>query len=332
MATVARAFQWHDAPSASEPVRIVHRLRADAAAEQRALVQGLLAQPASISPKYFYDALGCQLFEAICELPEYYTTRTERRILSEHAQDIAAVVGKGKQWVDLGAGNCAKAELLLPHIDARRYVAVDIAAPAIEPALRRLAVAFPETLMAGVVTDFASQFELAGVLDNDATVFFYPGSSIGNFTPLEAERFLRRVRALCRRDSGLVIGVDTRKDPARLQAAYDDSLGVTAAFNRNVLNHVNAILGTDFDPRVFAHRAWFNEADSRIEMHLQALSDHEVRIGDRLRAFAAGEMIHTENSCKYAPEDFSRLLRAAGFSPQASWQDPAGDFVVFYAS
>jgi L-histidine N-alpha-methyltransferase len=312
-------------------VRIIDRLRIDSDAERKALIESILATPASIPPKYFYDALGCVLFEAICVLPEYYPTRTERSILVDNSDAIARAVGTHKQLVDLGAGDCAKAEILLPVLDARRYVAVDIAAAAIEPALARLASRMPGVEMVGVVTDFSQTLDISGAIDGGPVTFFYPGSSIGNFAPAEALELLSRVRWHCTPGSGLLIGVDMKKDSRRLLAAYADALGVTGAFNRNVLNHVNALLGSDFDPAAFSHVARYDEARGRIEMHLRADTPQRVRIDDDMRSFAAGELIHTENSYKYSAEEFAALLHRAGFEDTRRWQDAAGDFAVFYA-
>jgi dimethylhistidine N-methyltransferase len=315
--------------------RLINRLmgpfRPQARIESAALIDGLLAPSAAIPPKYFYDALGCALFDAICELPEYYLTRTERGIFAAHRETIAAVVGQNRQFIDLGAGNCAKGESWIAALQPRRFIAVDIAAAAIEPALARLAHAHPEVEFTGVITDFSRTLDLGADLDNGAATFFYPGSSIGNFAPEDALGLLGQIRDLCFRRGGLLIGVDAPKDSARLAAAYDDALGVTAAFNRNVLNHVNAILGSDFDPAAFAHVAFYNAAESRVEIHLEASSAQRVTIAGRERVFAAGERIHTENSYKYAPQDFAALLRRAGFSDIAVWQDDAGDFAVYYA-
>ena len=315
--------------------RLVHRphgaLPSEPLDDRATLLAGLFAEPARIAPKYFYDALGCALFNAICELPEYYPTRTEWAIFSAHRDAIAATIGLGRQFVDLGAGDCAKGAFWLPLLQPRRYVAVDIAAAALEPALARLAAAFPDVELTGVVTDFSRSLDLAEDLDAGPATFFYPGSSIGNFSPDEAVKLLTEVRRFCGRGGGLFIGVDTEKEPARLQAAYDDALGVTAAFNRNALNHVNALIGADFDPAAFAHIAFYNAAQRRIEMHLEARSAQRLHIAGRERTFAKGERIHTENSYKYAPETFARLLRRAGFVGISMWQDPAGDFAVFYA-
>lgn len=313
--------------------RIVERLVHDAAKERRALSAGLQDDPAAIPPRYFYDELGCALFGAICKLPEYYPTRTERAIFGEHRDAIVAVAGRGHQLVDLGAGDCCKALAWFPFLEPSRYIAVDIAAPAIAQSLARMAPDHPEIAMVGIVADFTHGLDLEQDLDDSGVTFFYPGSSIGNFTPTDALSFLRSIKRHCdgRDDSGLIIGVDTKKDKARLDAAYDDAVGVTAAFNRNVLSHVNRVLGSDFRPRAFAHRGFYNESAGRIEMHLEAESAQTVRWPGAERNFASGERIHTENSYKYAPGEFETLLRSAGFDRVRCWQDEQGEFAVFHA-
>ena len=312
---------------------MVNRLARDSAAERAALLAGLRAKPASIPPKYFYDSLGSALFGAICELPEYYPTRTERAIFDANRVDIANAIGTGAQFIDLGAGDGAKAEAWLPFLVPSRYLAVDIAADALERTLARLSGRFPDVAMVGMVTDFSAGLEMSTELAEGPVTFFYPGSSIGNFTPDEAIEFLRPIETACqaRPGSGLLIGVDTKKDKARLDAAYDDALGVTASFNRNVLNHVNRVLGCDFDPAAFTHRGFYAEAQGRIEMHLEARSPQAVNLDGETRVFAAGERIHTENSYKYAPDEFETLLAFAGFSTVRRWQDSRGDFAVFWA-
>ena len=334
MSTTATALHSVTEQSARDYVHLIdcRNAHADPDDERDALIDGLLASPAIISPKYFYDEIGCTLFEAICSLPEYYPTRTERSILTTHRDAIVAAVGTGRQFVDLGAGDCAKAALLLPALHARRYVAVDIAAAAIEPALSRLTPVFPRVELMGVVTDFSRRLDLGGAIDGGPVTFFYPGSSIGNFAPDEARGLLRRVRDLCGAESGLLIGVDTKKDKVRLDAAYNDSLGVTAAFNLNVLNHVNVLADCDFAPSAFAHVAFYDPVKGRVEMHLESRRSQRVRIGERERFFATGERIHTENSYKYTPGEFADLLGRAGFSNLRLWQDDAGDFAVFYAT
>ena len=312
--------------------RLTDRRTHDPAGDRRALVAGLLSTPASIAPKYFYDARGCALFAEICALPEYYPTRTEAAIFERYREEIAAAAGGGKQFVDLGAGDCAKAARWFPFLAPSRYVAVDIASDALGPSLSRLAVAHPHIAMRGVLADFAHGLDLSRELGADPVTFFYPGSSIGNFTPVEAVRFLQAIRHHCRdATSGLLIGVDTKKDVARLRAAYDDAAGVTAAFNRNALVHVNRVLGTRFAADAFAHVARYSERDARIEMHLEARTAQTVVIDGIARTFAAGERIHTENSYKYAPGEFAAMLERAGFASVQCWQDDAGDFAVYYA-
>jgi dimethylhistidine N-methyltransferase len=312
---------------------IVDRRVCDAGVERRALVAGLRATPASIAPKYFYDARGCELFGAICELPEYYPTRTEAAIFEQYRAEITAAAGTGKQLVDLGAGDCRKASRWLPFLAPTRYVAVDIAPDGLVDALAAIAARHPHIDVRGVLADFAHGLDLSRDLAAPPVTFFYPGSSIGNFPPLAAARFLATIRHHCRdAASGLLIGVDTKKDAARLDAAYDDAAGVTAAFNRNVLDRVNRILGTSFVPEAFAHVAFYDARQSRVEMHLEARSAQTVVIDGIARTYAAGERIHTENSYKYAPEEFVAMLERAGFAHVRCWQDSAGDFAVYYAA
>jgi dimethylhistidine N-methyltransferase len=314
--------------------RVVDRRVHDAAAERRALVAGLLAARASIAPKYFYDARGCALFADICRVPEYYPTRTEAAIFACYRDEIAREIGSGKQFVDLGAGDCRKGAAWLPFLAPGRYVGVDIAHEALIPALARVAAQHPDVDVRGVLADFSRGIDLRGDLDDDPVTFFYPGSSIGNFSPPDAMRFLHAVHRHCGDDnaSGLLIGVDTKKDVARLEAAYDDAAGVTAAFNRNVLVHVNRVLGTTFVPVAFRHVAFYDAAAARVEMHLEARTRQSVVVERITRTYAAGERIHTENSYKYAPQEFIALLERAGFARVRCWQDDAGDFAVYYAS
>jgi dimethylhistidine N-methyltransferase len=314
---------------------VIHRFASNESDEQKEVVAGLMAPEARLSPKYFYDELGCALYGAICQLPEYYPTRTEISIFREHRQGIADAAGREKQFVDLGAGDCCKAQSWIPFLLPRRYVAVDIAGPEIDRALSKLAQDFPEVEMLGVVTDFSRELDLAGAVDDGAATFFYPGSSIGNFTPEEAVVFLKRIFALCqsRPGSGLLIGVDAKKSIEKLEAAYDDALGVTAAFNRNVLLHLNRLFGFDFDLNGYRHRGLYNIQLGRIEMHLESLSDQTVRLGpESARTYRAGERIHTENSYKYSAHEFEALLAAAGFSSVQRWTDAAEQFNVFYTS
>jgi dimethylhistidine N-methyltransferase len=300
--------------------------------ERAAAVAGLLRTPAEASPKWFYDRLGSHLFDAITELPEYYPTRTEAAIFAAHGAEMASRIGGGATFVDLGAGNCAKAATLLPLLDPVRYIAVDISADYLHDSLRRLQRQHPALDIVGVGMDFSHSPQLPdGLLERPSRpVFFYPGSSIGNFTPRAAETFLAGLRAQAA-GGGLLIGVDLVKPVARLEAAYDDAIGVTAAFNLNLLRHLNRVVGTDFDPRDWRHVAFFDTAHSRVEMHLEARHALVVHWPEGARAFAAGERLHTENSYKYTLESFDALLRHAGFHRSRAWVSGDGGFGVFWA-
>ncbi|UGQ48026.1 L-histidine N(alpha)-methyltransferase [Massilia endophytica] len=295
------------------------------------LTAGLLASRASVSPKYLYDSLGSKLFEAICELPEYYPTRTEAAIFARHGAEMAECVGRRGTLIDLGAGNCAKAASLFPLLEPKQYVPIDISRDFLNEAVSRLRQRFPQIQMEALALDLSGRFMLPTSVRSEARTFFYPGSSIGNFAPHQAIAFLRQVRENCPADGGLLIGVDLIKDSAVLDAAYDDAIGVTAAFNLNMLRHLNHLLGADFDVRLWQHVAFFNTDDSRIEMHLEARCAHAVRWQGGERHFARGERIHTEDSYKYTRDGFSELLREAGFETDAVWTDDAGWFAVFHA-
>ncbi len=311
---------------------ITNTLKLDAKAELDALERGLLAPAASIAPKFFYDALGSTLYNAIVLTPEYYPTRTEAAIFEKFRAEIAAVIGTGKQFIDLGSGDSVKAEKWFASLKPSRYVAVDISESAARDALARLAGNVDAPELAGLITDFSSVLDVTPVVQKQPTLFFYPGSSIGNFMPDQALWFLKQIRAHCLvADCGLLIGIDAKKDHARLDAAYDDALGVTASFNLNTLRNVNHLLGSDFDVRDWQHRGFYNAAMGRIEMHLEAKQDVTVKVRGATRKFAKGERIHTENSYKYAPEQFRTLLVEAGFTEPKLWQDDGGDFNVFYA-
>ena len=291
---------------------------------------GLLAPQAFTSPKYLYDGLGSRLFEAITELPEYYPTRTEAGIFKAHADAMARRLPAGATLVDLGAGNCAKAAGLFSALAPARYVAVDISAGFLRRSLAALQAQHPQLPMLGVCMDFSSSLSLPPEAGAGPRVLFYPGSSIGNFTPAEALVFLRQARAACE-GGGLLIGVDLLKERALLEAAYDDALGVTAAFNRNLLLHLNRLAGSDFSLADWRHVAFFNEAASRIEMHLEAVRAVVVGWPGGQRHFEAGERIHTENSYKWHQRDFAQLLLDASFSSTQEWTDERGWFAVFWA-
>ena len=292
------------------------------------LTAGLTARPATIVPKFLYDAIGSTLFEAICLLDEYDLTRTEAGIIEANLDDIARAIAPGAVFIDLGAGNCAKAAKLLPALRPATYVAIDISAEFLHRALAKLQACFPAIPMTWLNIDFTRNFDLPAATPDGHRIFFYPGSSIGNFTPQDAQLFLSRLHP---KADGLLIGVDLLKPAAALEAAYDDALGVTAAFNINVLRRVNRDLGADFDLRSWRHIALFNAPLSRVEMHLEARIAQTVRWPGGVRHFAKGERIHTENSYKYSPSDFLALLVKSGFDPANSWTDPETKFLVCFA-
>lgn len=310
--------------------RLIQIARADADATRADLVAGLGAPRAALSPKYLYDALGSRLFAAITALPEYYPTRTEAAIFRAHLDEIATAVGPTGTLVDLGAGNCEKAARLFDALAVRRYVAIDISASYLKESLDRLQYEHPDMEMLGVGLDFSQHLALPAEIGPGPRTLFYPGSSIGNFTPDEALAFLRQVHTACA-GGALLIGVDLVKSASVLEPAYDDALGVTAAFNRNLLLHLNQLIGSDFAIADWRHVAFFNTGESRIEMHLEAAREATVRWPGGERRFAAGERIHTENSYKWRTDDFAALLCAAGFRAPRLWRDAQAWFAVFAA-
>ena len=301
----------------------------DGAAEAAA---GLLLPRAAVPPKFFYDAQGSALFDAITELAEYYPTRTEAAIFAAHGAAIADAVlartGAAPVIVDLGADNCAKGAALFARLSPQRYVAVDISAEHLAASLAKLQREHPALDLVGVGLDFAARLELPAGLAGPRPLVFYAGSSIGNFDPSAALELLRQARTLAG-DGTLLIGVDLVKETEVLEAAYDDALGVTAAFNLNLLRHLNTLLGADFDLHQWRHVAHFDRAASRVEMHLEASQTCLVRWRGGQRAFAAGERIHTENSYKWTPQGFTALLREAGFAEPRHWTDARGWFALF---
>jgi dimethylhistidine N-methyltransferase len=292
---------------------------------------GLLTPAAYISPKFLYDGLGSKLFEAICELPEYYPTRTEAAIFAAHGADMAQAVGDGATLIDLGAGNCAKAAALFPLLQPAQYVPVDISRDFLLGAVSQLQQRFPHIEMTALGLDFSHGFELPDSVHAARRVFFYPGSSIGNFSPEQAVDFLRGLRANGGTDGGLLIGVDLIKDQALLDAAYDDALGVTGAFNLNILRHLNHLIGSDFDIEQWKHVAFFDFEHSRIEMHVEARTALTLRWQGGERRFERGERIHTEDSYKYTRQSFVNLLERAGFATTRVWTDADNWFAVIHA-
>ncbi len=313
-------------------------LAADAAAadaQQRAALladalSGLCAPRKTLPCKWLYDAEGARLFEAITRQPEYYPTRTEIGILREQAPAVAAAVGPGATVVEFGPGDGGKAVLLLSILrEPAAYVPVEIAPEWLEAAAARVSEAAPGLPVVPVVADFTRGFGLPAGVPADRRLGFFPGSTIGNFEPTDAADLLRRFRGALGPAARLLLGADLVKDPAVLEAAYDDAAGVTAAFNLNLLRRLNRELGADFDLSAFRHRAVWNAEDERVEMHLEATRAQRARLGGKEIRFRAGETIHTENSHKYRPERLEALAGAAGWEARAAWTDPARLFSVW---
>jgi dimethylhistidine N-methyltransferase len=294
------------------------------------VLHGLAAPQKAIPPKYFYDERGSELFEAICALPEYYPTRTEMAIMERCIGEVARLLGPDTQLVEFGTGAGVKTRLMIEHLEPSLYVPVEIAESALRAACADLARRFPWLNINAVVADFACPLKLPefiGVPIRRKVVYF-PGSTIGNFTPAEALRFLGNVREIVGSGGILVIGVDLKKEKRVLDAAYDDAQGVTAAFNLNLLARINRELGGDFQVKRFRHKAFYDEAQGRIEMHIESLYQQRVHVAGRRFDFRPGETIHTEISCKYTIEEFRRLAAGARFHAESVWTDPANLFAV----
>lgn len=304
--------------------------RPDAAGFLTDALAGLRRPQKELPCKYLYDAVGSALFDAICETSEYYPTRTELAIMRAHAGEMGARLGPGCQVVELGSGSGIKTRLLLRHLPRpAAYVPVDISADHLRRSAKELAARFPEVEVQPVAADFTRPFEVPEpAMATRRRVVYFPGSTVGNFGPAEALTLLRDIAALCGPGGALLIGVDLKKDPAILNAAYDDAAGVTAAFNRNLLARMNRELGANFDLSAFRHWAFYNEAAGRVEMHLVSTRDQTARVGGHPIRFAAGESIHTENSYKYALNEFEQVASRAGLRLVTLWTDPRRLFSV----
>ena len=290
------------------------------------VVAGLSAPQKSLPPKYFYDAAGSRLFARICKLPEYYLTRAELELTRRHVAAIARFAGRGCQLIEYGTGEGLKSRLLIRALRPSAYVPIDISLDALDAAARRLAREFPRLRIRPVLGDFSRPLEIPARRTRGAlSVVYFPGSTIGNLTPEEAHAFLAMSRGFAGR---MLVGVDLKKDPTVLHAAYNDSRGVTAAFNLNVLARINRELGANFNLKRWRHYAFYNPAEGRIEMHLVSMAAQEVRLGRHRFGFAAGETIHTENSYKYSLDGFRHLAARAGFRAAQAWTDRRGLFAL----
>lgn len=292
------------------------------------VTEALSQHPKKLSPKYFYDAAGSELFEQITVLPEYYPTRTELQILRERGADLQAIIPKGAALVEFGAGATTKVRLLLDSCEFGAYVPVDISGDFLNAQAAELRADFPALKVFPVTADFTAPFELPADVKDMPKVGFFPGSTLGNFEPHEAAAFLRSARAILGPGALLVIGIDLEKDEKQLYAAYNDAAGVTGKFNKNVLVRINRELGGDFDLSAFTHRAIYNRERHRIEMHLIAKTAQTVHLLGRSFSFRAGESIHTESSYKYSLERFTALAKGSGWTPKASWTDAGKQFSV----
>ncbi|MDI5932737.1 L-histidine N(alpha)-methyltransferase [Halomonas kalidii] len=296
------------------------------------VIAGLSLERKRLSPKYFYDRRGSLLFEAICRQPEYYLTRTEEGILAAAAEEIASLVGPESLLVELGSGASRKVRLLLEAMRPSRYLGVDISRDFLLQSTRRLAADYPWLEVHAAWADFSERLRVPAGVEGRRAVAFFPGSSIGNFAPAEAEAFLARLRQALPPGSGVLIGVDLVKDRRVLEAAYNDAAGVTAAFNLNLLERMRRELGASVEPGNFRHRAFFDAAASRIEMHLVSQCPQTLVVDEHRFAFARGETLHTENSCKYSREGFQALAGRAGYRSSAVWSDAEELFSVHYLS
>ncbi|MGB8275171.1 MAG: L-histidine N(alpha)-methyltransferase [Alphaproteobacteria bacterium] len=297
-----------------------------------AVLRGLGAPPKSIPSMFFYDARGSRLFEDICELPEYYLTRTEIGLLRRFGPEIAALMGRQARLVEFGSGSSVKVRILLDAMeDAAAYIPVDISREHLLQSASSLARDYPGIEIVPVCADYMGDLALPPLPGRRGKIVgFYPGSTIGNFSPPEAVAFLKQAARSLAPGGDLLIGVDLKKDRATLEAAYNDSRGVTAQFNLNLLRRINRELGGDFDLGRFRHRAFYDESEGRIEMHLESRAAQSARIDGAEIRFSAGETIHTENSYKYEIGEFLAIAAEAGYTPVRTWTDSRCLFSIHY--
>lgn len=297
-------------------------------------VAGMQRRPKSVAPKFFYDQVGSWLFERITQLPEYYLTRAETSLLKKNAPEIGQALGSDCELVEFGCGNSAKIFYLLSALKRPRgYLAIDISREPLLELCAKVAATHPGLPVQGLRADFSDFLNLPKVNGHsERKVIFFPGSSIGNFDPEDAVKFLAHARETAGAGGSLLIGVDLKKDKELLEPAYDDAQGVTAMFNKNLLARLNRECGANFKLEAFRHRAFYNEEAGRIEMHLESLLRQTIRIFDEKLLFEAGETIHTENSYKYRVQEFQDLAAKAGWKPERVWLDEAQLFSVHLLS
>ncbi len=317
------------------PQRIRAALLETAAAKSSFLMEtiaGLSRLPRTLPCKFFYDERGAQLFQKICELPEYYITRTELQILRLHSAEMAAALGEKVELIGLGTGAGTKTRILLEELhDPAVYIPIDISNEQLQKSTARFRQMFPGLEILPIAADYLEPFELPLPRKlSSRSIVYFPGSTIGNFEPDAATEFLRRLVDLCGEDGGLLIGVDLQKDRRIIEAAYNDSHGITAEFNLNLLVRANRELGADFDLNAWRHRAIYNSSKGRIEMYLISECDQQVHVEDREFDFRASERILTEYSYKYTPQGFAALAHNARFLFEKLWADDARLFGVFY--
>ena len=291
------------------------------------VVEGMSQSPKQLSPKYFYDQRGSKLFEQICQQPEYYPTQTEIGILHEHREEIAALSGAGCELVEFGCGASRKIGVLLEGLKPKTYIGIDISRDFLIESTHRLAQDYPWLEVHGLCADLCEPLTLERSADGQR-MGFYPGSSIGNYEPTEAEALLRNFRNLLGPGGTLLIGVDLKKDPKILNAAYNDSTGITSQFNLNVLERMKQELGAEVDTSAFEHQAFYNAEKGRVEMHLVSTREQDLRIGASRFSFDKGESIHTENSYKYTVPEFQSLCWRAGYEAVQCWTDKNALFSV----
>jgi dimethylhistidine N-methyltransferase len=312
---------------------LFHDLHPDTESLRDDVLSGLARPRKALAPKYFYDARGSELFEAICALPEYYPTRTELAMMQASVNDMVNRLGPHCLLIEYGAGSGRKTRVLIEALTPVAYMAIDISRTALRRCAGELAKAYPALRVAAVCADYTRPLQLPALdVAERRRVIYFPGSTIGNFTRPEALAFLRYARAIAGPGGAMLLGVDLKKDPARLHAAYNDAQGVTAAFNLNLLTRINRELSGNFDVTAFEHWAFYDTEEGRIEMHLRSLRDQQVSVSGRIFHFRAGETIHTENSCKYSVGEFQQLARDAGYTVEHCWTDAEQLFSVHYLS